>query len=242
MTIRIITRLLLLLVALASATALFVGALSVLASNNGKTPLLVRDQTSAVGNAIGSINLVPAVAIFVGGILLVALFSPLGSRWLRHVLLLPVILGSTLCLSLARWMVERAVRRIPPPHRDRYEDEWLAELEYLEERQLPALRTAVGILLTARQTGRARRSHERDERRPSKQLSPWKRSLIVGVMTAIINLANIAAGIYPRVDAKPTVLQLSIAGLASVLAGGLASWQAIWQVVKDRANRRADND
>jgi hypothetical protein len=83
MTVRIVSRLVLLLVALAAATALVVGGLSVLASTApaAATPLLHRDQAAAVERAIETPAEEPAggsptpivVLVFAGLVLMAAL-------------------------------------------------------------------------------------------------------------------------------------------------------------------------
>jgi hypothetical protein len=83
MTVRIVSRLILLLVALAAATALVVGGLSVLASAGAThaTPLLQRDQAAAVRQAIETPAEEPAggsptplvVLVFAGAVLMAAL-------------------------------------------------------------------------------------------------------------------------------------------------------------------------
>ena len=84
MTVRIVSRLILLLVVLAAATALVVGGLSVLASAAGPadaTPLLQRDQAAAVQRAVESPAEEPAggsptplvVLVFAGVVLMAAL-------------------------------------------------------------------------------------------------------------------------------------------------------------------------
>ena len=85
MTVRIVSRLILLLVALAAATALVVGGLSALASAApaGTTPLLHRDQAAAVRQAIESPaeepaggSPTPVVVLVFAGIVLMAALPP----------------------------------------------------------------------------------------------------------------------------------------------------------------------
>ena len=83
MTVRIVSRLILLLIALAAATALVVGGLSMLASAGATdaTPLLQRDQAAAVRQAIetpaeesaGSSPTPLVVLVFAGAVLMAAL-------------------------------------------------------------------------------------------------------------------------------------------------------------------------
>jgi hypothetical protein len=85
MTVRIVSRLILLLVALAAATALVVGGLSVLASAGGAdaAPLLHRDQAAMVKQAIetpaeepASGSPTPLVVLVFAGIVLMAALPP----------------------------------------------------------------------------------------------------------------------------------------------------------------------
>ena len=83
MTVRIVSRLILLLIALAAATALVVGGLSMLAAAGAPdpTPLLQRDQAAAVRQAIetpaeesaGSSPTPLVVLVFAGAVLMAAL-------------------------------------------------------------------------------------------------------------------------------------------------------------------------
>ena len=93
MTIRIVSRLILLLVVLAAATALVVGGLSVLASTApaGAAPILERDQVAAVERAIeapaeepaGS-SPTPAVVLVFAGIVLMAALPPIHRVHVYH--------------------------------------------------------------------------------------------------------------------------------------------------------------
>jgi hypothetical protein len=93
MTVRIVSRLILLLVALAAATALMVGALSMLtaAEPADAAPLLERDQVAAVERAIeapaeeasgGSPT--PIVVLVFAGIVLMAALPPLHRVHVYH--------------------------------------------------------------------------------------------------------------------------------------------------------------
>ena len=93
MTIRIVSRLILLLVALAAATALVVGSLSVLASATGPVdarPLLQRDQAVAVQRAVetpaeehgGSPT--PLVVLVFAGVVLMAALPPVHRVHVYH--------------------------------------------------------------------------------------------------------------------------------------------------------------
>ena len=64
-----------------------------------------------------------------------ALFTDEARGWLPH---------------LARAVVRRAARRLPPAHRERYEDEWLAELAAYSDRRLTALVRACSLWIGAR--------------------------------------------------------------------------------------------
>jgi hypothetical protein len=90
MTVRIVSRMILLLVALAAATALMVGALSVLNPQDA-AKLLERDQVAAVERAIeapaeepsGS-SPTPAVVLIFAGIVLMAALPPIHRVHVYH--------------------------------------------------------------------------------------------------------------------------------------------------------------
>ena len=93
MTIRIVTRLILLLVALAAATAVMVGGLSVLASTTpaDASQLLQRDQVAAVERAIetpaeqaSDSSPTPAVVLVFAGIVLMAALPPIHRVHVYH--------------------------------------------------------------------------------------------------------------------------------------------------------------
>ncbi|HEX3200710.1 MAG TPA: hypothetical protein VHW42_02070 [Actinomycetes bacterium] len=94
MTIRIVTRLTLLLVALVAATALLVGGLSLLASTTAAeaAPLLRRDQAAAVERAIkapaeeapADASPTPAVVLVFAGIVLMAALPPIHRVHVYH--------------------------------------------------------------------------------------------------------------------------------------------------------------
>jgi hypothetical protein len=90
---RIVSRLILLLVALAAATALVVGGLSVLASTApaGAAPMLQRDQVAAVERAIeapaeepAGTSPTPAVVLVFAGIVLMAALPPIHRVHVYH--------------------------------------------------------------------------------------------------------------------------------------------------------------
>ena len=90
MTVRIVSRLILLLVALAAATALMVGALSVLAPDDA-AQLLERDQVAAVERAIetpaeeaSGTSPTPAVVLIFAGIVLMAALPPIHRVHVYH--------------------------------------------------------------------------------------------------------------------------------------------------------------
>jgi hypothetical protein len=93
MTIRIVSRLILLLVALAAATALVLGGLSVLAATApaDAAPLLERDQVAAVERAVeapadkasGS-SPTPAIVLVFAGIVLMAALPPVHRVHIYH--------------------------------------------------------------------------------------------------------------------------------------------------------------
>jgi len=79
--------------------------------------------------------------------------------WLLLAVVLPVLLQEFMnaCPRLAIALVRLASHLIPPAHRHRYLEEWLAELDELEGLQLTMLATATRILLFAPTTGWALR-------------------------------------------------------------------------------------
>ena len=90
MTVRILSRLILLLVALAAATALMVGALSVLNPDDA-AKLLERDQVAAVERAIetpaeeaSGTSPTPAVVLIFAGIVLMAALPPIHRVHVYH--------------------------------------------------------------------------------------------------------------------------------------------------------------
>jgi hypothetical protein len=90
MTVRIVSRLILLLVALAAATTLMVGALSVLNPDDA-AKLLERDQVAAVERAIetpaeeaSGTSPTPAVVLIFAGIVLMAALPPIHRVHVYH--------------------------------------------------------------------------------------------------------------------------------------------------------------
>ena len=93
MTVRIVSRLVLLLVALAAATALMVGGLSVLASATPAdvAPVLERDQVAAVQRAVeapaeepAGTSPTPGVVLVFAGIVLMAALPPIHRVHVYH--------------------------------------------------------------------------------------------------------------------------------------------------------------
>jgi hypothetical protein len=92
MTVRIVSRLTLLLVALAAATALLVGGLSRLASATpaGAVSLSQRDQAVAVERAVetpaeqADSSSTPAIALLFAGIVLAATLTPVTRVYVHH--------------------------------------------------------------------------------------------------------------------------------------------------------------
>ena len=96
MTIRIVSRLILLLAGLAAVTALFVGVLSLLASTTAAqaAPLLERDQAAAVERAIeapvkeapadADASSTPTVVLVFAGIVLLATLPPAHRVYVYH--------------------------------------------------------------------------------------------------------------------------------------------------------------
>jgi lipopolysaccharide/colanic/teichoic acid biosynthesis glycosyltransferase len=56
---------------------------------------------------------------------------------------------------MARRLIQRATRALSPRYRDRYEEEWLAELDHLPARGVTSILFAIRILARARSTKRA---------------------------------------------------------------------------------------
>jgi hypothetical protein len=84
------------------------------------------------------------------------------------------------CPRMARRLVRLAARVIPPAHRARYREEWLAELEELEGLQLAMLATAARILLFAPTTGWALRG-SRGSAKSQKEPDGVKRLFDLGI-------------------------------------------------------------
>jgi hypothetical protein len=93
MTIRIVSRLILLLVVLTAATAVMVGALSLLASATAAdaAPLLQRDQVAEVRQAIeapaaepSDTSPTPAIVLLFAGIVLMAALPPIHRVHVYH--------------------------------------------------------------------------------------------------------------------------------------------------------------
>jgi hypothetical protein len=86
--------------------------------------------------------------------------TPAAALSLLGAILLPMVQQEFMnaCPHMARGLVRLAARLIPPAHRARYRQEWLAELDELEGLQLTMLATAARILLFAPTTGRALRA------------------------------------------------------------------------------------
>ncbi|MDQ3822120.1 MAG: hypothetical protein M3321_02630 [Actinomycetota bacterium] len=78
------------------------------------------------------------VAAFLGRIL-AGLLTAEFAAWLPHI---------------ARWIVARAVGRLPPSQRNRWLEEWRADLAQFEHRPLAGLLHAIGIALGARAVAR----------------------------------------------------------------------------------------
>jgi hypothetical protein len=86
--------------------------------------------------------------------------TPAAALSLLGAILLPMVQQEFMnaCPHMARGLVRLAARLIPPAHRARYRQEWLAELDELEGLHLTMLATAARILLFAPTTGRALRA------------------------------------------------------------------------------------
>jgi hypothetical protein len=79
-------------------------------------------------------------------------------------LLLPLLQQDAFewCYWLAERLVRRAARRLPPAHRHRYAEEWLAELAALRDRNLSALLWALWVVACAPSVGRGLREEPAD--------------------------------------------------------------------------------
>lgn len=95
---------------------------------------------------------------------------------------------------LNRHLVDRAVRRLPEPHRLRYQEEWLAELAALRSRPISALVYSLWVLSQAEPTGRELGPAASELSNLSPGLTDQTPGVAVGDMWDAID----AAGIHPE--------------------------------------------
>jgi hypothetical protein len=164
-------------------------------------------------------------------------------------LLLARLIGSSARqgLVLSLWLLKRALARLPEEHRDRYEQEWLGELESLAKQHQPPLGFAFGVLVTARRTGRE--LHDPQPARSPRllarirggattQLHQRRKSICLGLLTGGGTVAGLTIGSFGR-DGKPlTIAQVALALLSSTLLGSAVTWQAWPRSKRCRQPRR----
>jgi hypothetical protein len=174
---------------------------------------------------------------------------PVGRRWgaflqlpgvsaFGGLSLLLMILSGWL-LTVAEWLVRRAAPQLlPKAYRDRYSEEWSAELAACGGR-CARLRLAVSILVYAPSTKRALRQMPIDPKADGQVLAAKTKhrrrleALIVGMLTAGAVFAGLACSLYLPSGPPPSRLQLGLACLAALLSGLLAAWE-VWPRKKHR--------
>jgi hypothetical protein len=135
----------------------------------------------------------------------------------------------------AGWLADGAVALLPPAHRNRYRDEFLADLDMLDTQRKPMLGWALGTLATAVTTRIALQAKEWAASPTAERLGRFE-PLWIGLLTALSAFAAIAAGWVWRQDAPPNGAQLGWAGIAAFAAGSIAAWQT-WKA-RPRDNRK----
>ena len=136
--------------------------------------------------------------------------------------------------ALAEHMVAYAVALQPARYREHYQAMWLGDLDWLKAQDAPVLGWAVGMLSTAVMTRlalRARLAHAARQVRslpqsPVARLISRYRPLGLGLLTAAGVFCAAAAGWSGVGYGPPSRAQLLWAISASVLTGGVATWQA----------------
>jgi hypothetical protein len=137
---------------------------------------------------------------------------------------------------VAGWLVHCAVTLLLPAHRDRYRDEFLAELDWLDAERKPMLGVAFGMLATAVTTRIALQAKELAASPTAKRLGRFE-PLWIGLIAALSAFAAIAAGWAWRQDTPPNGTQLTLAGIAAFAAGSIAAWQT-WKA-RPRGSRKS---
>lgn len=169
--------------------------------------------------------------------------TQVGRRWGTHLRLpgvavlgglsLLLMLFSGWSLTVAEWLVRRvAPRLLPKEHRDRYGEEWSAELAAFAGGRCARLGMAVSILVYASSTRWALRHVPIEPKAQGEVLAVKTRkrrkleALIVGILAAVAVFAGLACSLYLPSEPHPSRLQLGLACLAALLSGVLAAWEA----------------
>lgn len=125
-----------------------------------------------------------------------------------------------------------APRLLPKEHRERYGEEWSAELDAFTGGRCAKLGMAVSILVYASSTRRALRRAPIELKAQGEVLAVKTRkrrkleALIIGILAAVAVFAGLACSLYLPSEPHPSRLQLCLACLASLLSGVLAAWEA----------------
>lgn len=145
-----------------------------------------------------------------------------GGRLLAFVLL-PVLLVRCVSRSrtLSRWFLAEAVRFIPVDQRDRYYQEWLANIEHLEQYGLPTLGESITVLRAGALIGGRQRSQLAGIRTKQRalRLGPVWVGFLTFLGSFLIALSSLLA------TSSPTKPQLGTALVGSILLGVLAGGQ-----------------
>jgi hypothetical protein len=135
--------------------------------------------------------------------------------------------------ALAEHLVACAVALQPARFREQYQATWLGELDWIKAQDAPVLGWAVGVLSTAVMTRlalRARLAHAARQVRslpqsPLVRLVSRHRQFGFGLVTAASVFCAAVAG-WSGPGQGPSLPQVLWALAASLLAGGVATWQA----------------
>jgi DNA-binding CsgD family transcriptional regulator len=168
---------------------------------------------------------------------------PMGRRWGAFLrppgaaafgglsLLLMILSGWS--LTVAEWLVRRAAPQLlPKAHRDRYSEEWSAELAACVGGRCARLGMAVSILVYAPSTKRVLRQMPLEPKADGQVVAKTKHrrrleAVIVAMLTAGAVFAGLACSLYIPSGPPPSRLQLGLACLAALLSGVLAAWE-VW--------------
>jgi RNA polymerase sigma-70 factor (ECF subfamily) len=178
----------------------------------------------------------------------------IGHRWGSLLRLRGAVAFSRLSLVLmvfsswsratADWLVRCAAPQLlPKAYRDRYAQEWSAELTALDGARRAKLGMAVSILVYASSTRRALRRTPTEPKADGEVLVVRGRrgrrleALVIGAATAAAVFAGLASSLYLPSDPHPSRLQLGSAGLAALLSGALAAWE-VWPRRKEKRTTR----